>query len=59
MAGSGATKRRHALSIRCARLRADGLSLSEISEITGVPRDRVRSRIVLGERLMSLEEAAT
>lgn len=55
MPGKGAQKRSQALAIRCAKLRAEGLSLSDISEITGVPRDRVRDRITLGERLISMQ----
>lgn len=47
-------KRSQALAIRCYRLRQQGLSLSEISEITGVERDKVYSRIILGERLEGL-----
>lgn len=48
-------KRNHALALRCYKLRKQGLSLSEISEITGVDRDKVYSRIILGERLESLK----
>ena len=47
-------KRSHSLAIRCYKLRQEGLSLSEISEMTGIDRDKVYSRIILGERLESL-----
>lgn len=33
----------------------EGLSLSEISEITGIDRDKVYARIILGQRLESLK----
>lgn len=56
MAGKSSTKRRNAVTKRCARLRAEGYSLSEISEATGIPRDKVKARILLGERLISVEE---
>lgn len=47
-------KRSQALAIRCYKLREQGLSISEISEMTGVERDKVYSRIILGERLEGL-----
>lgn len=49
--GSGAHKRSHALAIRCAKLREQGLSLGEIAEVTGVDRDKIKARIELGQRL--------
>lgn len=55
MAGKGFQKRSHALAKRCAKLREAGLSLSKISEATGVPREKVAARITLGKRLLSLE----
>lgn len=48
-------KRSQALAIRCYRLREQGLSLAEIAEMTGVDRDKVYNRIILGERLESLK----
>lgn len=48
-------KRSQSLAIRCYKLREQGMSLSEISEITGIDRDKVYSRIILGERLESLK----
>lgn len=48
-------RRSQALAVRCYRLREQGLSLSEIVEITGVDRDKVYNRIILGERLESLK----
>lgn len=54
MSGSGAEKRSRSLAIRCAKLRAEGYSLTEISNITGVDRDKVAARIKLGERLMDV-----
>lgn len=48
-------KRSQALAIRCYKLREQGFSLSEIAEITGIERDKVYTRIVLGERLESLK----
>ncbi|WP_288080331.1 hypothetical protein [Pseudomonas sp.] len=49
--GSGAQKRSHALAIRFAKLRDQGLSLGEIAEATGVDRDKIKARIELGKRL--------
>lgn len=48
-------KRSQALAIRCYKLREQGLSLSEVAEMTGVDREKVYSRIILGERLESLK----
>ncbi|WP_177330216.1 hypothetical protein [Pseudomonas sp. PH1b] len=55
MSGEGAKKRQQAAAKRCARLRQQGLTLGQIAEITGVERERVATRITLGERLISLE----
>lgn len=55
VAGKGAQKRSQAVAIRCAKLREEGLSLSAISGLTGIPRDQVRARIALGKRLLSME----
>ena len=54
MPGGGAVKRSHALAIRCAKLRREGFTLTEISEITRVNRGSVAKRIQLGERLLSI-----
>lgn len=56
MAGKAAGKRSHAVAKRAARLRRDGLSLTQIAEATEIPREQVKSRIDLGERLLQLEE---
>lgn len=55
MSGYGANKRSQALAIRCYNLRQEGLTLSEIADLVGIDRDKVRTRIILGERLESLE----
>jgi len=55
MSGKKSTKRSHAVAKRCARLRAEGLTLSAIADLTGIDRERIPSRIQLGERLLSLE----
>lgn len=55
MSGNGAEKRSQALSIRCYKLREEGLSISEISDIVGISRDKVYTRIILGERLESVK----
>jgi DNA-binding CsgD family transcriptional regulator len=52
MSGSGAQKRSQALAIRCARLRDEGYSLSEIAGIVGIDKEKVNTRIELGRRLM-------
>lgn len=57
MSGEGAMKRQQAAAKRCAKLRRDGRTLSEIASITGTDRARVAARITLGERLLSLEES--
>lgn len=57
MSGAGAEKRYHATAKRCAKLRRAGLTLTQVSENTGVPRAVVASRIELGERLLSLESS--
>ena len=54
MSGRGAKKRSDALSIRCYNLRNQGLTLTEIAEIVGIDKEKVRVRIILGERLVSL-----
>ena len=54
MAGKKPTKRAHAVAMRCAKLRRDGMPLGAISEATGVDRSKVSARIELGERLLSL-----
>jgi len=56
MSGSGANKRSQALAIRCFNLRKEGLSISEIAELVGLGRDKVYTRIQLGERLVSIQE---
>lgn len=56
MSGSGANKRSQALAVRCYNLRQQGLTISEISELVGLDRDKVYTRIQLGERLVSIEE---
>lgn len=55
MSGKAAAKRRHAVAKRCARLRQQHLTLTEIAETTGVERGKVAGNIQLGERLLSLE----
>ena len=52
MSGSGANKRSQALAIRCYNLRQEGLTLSEIADLVGIDRDKVFTRVQLGERLM-------
>lgn len=56
MSGSGALKRSQHLSIRCALLREEGLTLSEIAKIVGIEKDKINTRIELGKRLISLGE---
>lgn len=41
---------------RCAKLRRQGLTLGQIAEATGIERERIATRITLGERLLSIEE---
>lgn len=52
---SNAEKRSQQLAIRCYNLRKQGLTISEIAELVGIDRDKVFTRIILGERLHSLQ----
>lgn len=56
MPGSGAQKRSHAQAIRCYNLRRKGFTLSEIADIVCIDKEKVRARILLGERLVNLGE---
>ena len=56
MPGKPAAKRYQSVAKRCARLRQQGLTLGEIAEATGIERDKVATRIQLGERLLSVEQ---
>ena len=56
MPGSGAQKRSHALAIRCYNLREEGFTLSQIADIVCIDKQKVRGRILLGERLVNLGE---
>jgi len=48
-------KRSQDLAMRCYKLRQEGLTISEISELVGIDREKVYARIQLGERLISLK----
>jgi hypothetical protein len=52
--GSGAQKRSHAQAIRCYNLRQEGFTLSQIADIVCIDKEKVRDKILLGERLVSL-----
>ncbi|SEB72688.1 hypothetical protein SAMN05216178_2022 [Pseudomonas saponiphila] len=56
MSGTGAHKRGQHLAIRCAKLRRDGLTLSEVAQATGIRKEQANAKIILGERLLSLVE---
>lgn len=56
MPSKKAAQRNHAVAKRAARLYRDGLSLTQISEATEIPREHVKTRIELGQRLLQLEE---
>ncbi|EJM09779.1 hypothetical protein PMI21_05511 [Pseudomonas sp. GM18] len=56
MSGHGAHLRGQNLAKRCAKLRREGLPLTEVAQIAGVTREQVAAKIKLGERLLSLEE---
>lgn len=56
MSRSGAVKRYHAVAKRCAKLRREGWTLSQIAQFTGIEKYQAKSRIELGERLLSLED---
>ncbi|WP_178116148.1 hypothetical protein [Pseudomonas sp. LD120] len=57
MSGAGAHKRGQQLAIRCAKLRREGLSLSEVAQATGIKKEQANAKITLGERLLSLIES--
>lgn len=57
MSGSGAEKRSQAKAIRAAKLYSDGVSLSEIASLIGIDKAKVKPRIELGQRLMTLEKS--
>lgn len=54
--GSGVEKRAHMAAIRAAKLAADGWTHRQIAEALGYKPEQVKSRIVLGQRLMQAEE---
>lgn len=56
MPGSGSQKRSHAQAIRCYNLRQEGFTLSQIADIVCIDREKVRARILLGERLTDVKE---
>ena len=56
MPGSGAHKRSQAQAIRCYNLRQEGFTLSQIADIVCIDKEKVRVRILLGERLSQLGE---
>ena len=57
MPGSGAQKRSHAQAIRCYNLlRQEGFTLSQIADIVCIDKEKVRARIILGERLIQMGE---
>lgn len=56
MPGSGAQKRSHALAIRCYNLRQEGFTLSQIADIVCIDREKVRARILLGQRLLDAKD---
>ncbi|WP_177409195.1 MULTISPECIES: hypothetical protein [unclassified Pseudomonas] len=57
MSGAGAHKRGQQLAIRCAKLRREGMSLSEIARLTSINKEQVNAKVTLGERLLSLVES--
>lgn len=56
MPGSGAQKRSRALALRCYNLRQEGFTLSQIADIVCIDKEKVRVRILLGQRLVQLGE---
>lgn len=55
MSGSGYEKRRRADAIRAAKMAQEGATHRQIADAIGVDVKQAKSRIELGERLMSLE----
>lgn len=52
----GGDKRSRHLAIRCYKLKQEGLSLKEISDLVGIDKEKVKNRLELGERLLTLNE---
>lgn len=42
--------------MRCAKLKEEGLSVKEITELVSLDKEKVAKRIELGKRLLSLGE---
>jgi hypothetical protein len=55
--GSGAEKRAQAVARHAARLRAEGLTMRQIADATGIKPELVTARVKLGERLLSIKDA--
>ena len=54
--GAGAKQRRIQKALRCAHLRSKGMTLIQIAEATGIPRDQVYGLINTGRVLVDLRE---
>jgi hypothetical protein len=59
VSGNPSEKRNRLTAMKAARMHHEGRSHKEISDATGIPADRVTTRIKLGERLLSLADVGT
>lgn len=55
MPGSKARLRQHISAKLAAKMHAEGYTYKEIAERTGLKPEALKSRILLGERLLSVE----
>jgi hypothetical protein len=53
---SGTAKRGQALAIRVAKLKADGLTHRAIAEVVGKKPEQIKGLVLLGERLMNVQQ---
>jgi len=56
VSGTGTKIRRRQDSILAAKMWHSGATKTEISEATGIKRELVNSRVILGERLLTLDD---
>ncbi len=55
MSGKGAEKRSHATAIQAAKLKSQGLTTKEIAAHISKKPEQIKSLVLLGERLQSID----
>jgi antitoxin component HigA of HigAB toxin-antitoxin module len=53
---SGKDKRHRVDAIRAAKMKREGYTNGQIAEAIGVKRELVRTRVLMGERLLTLDD---